>query len=374
MDNQQKNTVNTEGSGAQAPAYKIKTNYFGNKPAKQVILDYIRLLFIGLIFGVSYQLFVKPNNFSPAGMNGIAMMFEHLWGFSMGYFAMLVNIPLCIFAWILVDKEFALKTFFFCIVTSVIYLLVGNEVINLSKFVYKAETDTILPALLGGAVSGFGYGLTFKDNASTGGVDIFAKYISKKKPLLNFFWVTLAINAVVCAVSYFVYAYDPATGAYTPDFKPVALCLVYCFTSSYVGNIIIKGMQMGVKFTVITSHADEIQKEIVKELHHGATRMKAVGVYSGEEKDILICVVNKHQVEDFKTILKKYPDTFTTLETVTETVGRFRNKEEIDHINREHKLGINHDDKPYEGNEQYVKDHMNAVYADNERKNKQTNK
>ena len=102
--------------------------------------------------------------------------------------------------------------------------------------------------------------------------------------------------------------------------------------------------------------------------------MKAVGVYSGEEKDILICVVNKHQVEDFKTILKKYSDTFTTLETVTETVGRFRNKEEIDHINREHKLGINHDDKPYEGNEQYVKDHMNAVYADNERKNKQTNK
>ncbi|MBS1456420.1 MAG: hypothetical protein HP008_05115, partial [Clostridia bacterium] len=48
MDNQQKNTVNTEGSETQAPAYKIKTNCFGNKPAKQVILDYIRLLFIGL--------------------------------------------------------------------------------------------------------------------------------------------------------------------------------------------------------------------------------------------------------------------------------------------------------------------------------------
>lgn len=356
-----KNTANTQ----------FKPNCFGNKPAKQVVFDYLRLLVIGLIFGLSYQLFVKPNDFSPAGMNGIAMMLEHLFGFSMGYFSIIANVPLCLFAFFFVDKEFALKTFFFCIVTAVIYLLVGNNVIDLTKFVYKTpEQDTILPALLGGAVSGLGYGFTFKDNASTGGIDVLAKYISKKKPLLNFFWVTLGINSAVCFVSYFVYAYHPETGVYAPNFKPVALCLVYCFTSSYVGNIIIKGMQQAVKFTVITSHADAIQKEIVKELHHGATKLKAVGVYSGSDKDVLMCVVGKHQVEDFKNILKKYPDTFTMLETVTETVGRFRNKEEIAQINRYFKLGIVHEEKSYEGNERFLAEHREFLEAEKEKNDK----
>ena len=166
-------------------------------------------------------------------------------------------------------------------------------------------------------------GLAFRRNSSTGGADIIAKYVSKKDPLLNFFWINFAINAVIACVSFFVYAERDASGALQLDFKPVCLCLLYCLLSSIVGNAIIKGSKSAYKFIIITSHADEIDAEILSKLKHGATRIQATGAYSNASRDVIICVVNKRQIVEFRDILKKYPDTFAFVETVNETLGNF---------------------------------------------------
>ena len=99
--------------------------------------------------------------------------------------------------------------------------------------------------------------------------------------------------------------------------------MLYCFLNSLVGNTIIRGSKSALKFLVITSHADEIDKEILENLKHSATRMKATGVYSGMDKDMIVCVINKRQLTEFKDILAKYDDTFAFVETVNETFGKF---------------------------------------------------
>ena len=75
---------------------------------------------------------------------------------------------------------------------------------------------------------------------------------------------------------------------------------------------------------IITSHAEEIDKEIVEKLKHSATKIVGTGVYSNLEKDVIICVINKHQIVEFQNILKKYDDTFAFIETVNETIGNFK--------------------------------------------------
>ena len=150
-----------------------------------------------------------------------------------------------------------------------------------------------------------------------------SKYISKKRPQLNFFWVTFTLNAVVAAASFFVYAQPSAQGM-VYDYKPVCLCIMYCFISSFVGSYIIRGTKSAYKFTIITSHAQEISDEIIKNLRHGATRITGEGAYSANSRDVLICVVNKHQLVDFQKILKKYDDTFSFSEMVNETYGNFK--------------------------------------------------
>ena len=275
-----------------------------------------------VLLAFNYQLFIVENGFAPAGLNGIATMVQYKTGFSIGYMSLIINVPLCVLAYFLVDKSFAKRSLCFCLVYSFVFLYLQK--LGLEAFQYDADGhDTIFPVMLSGVISGFVYGVCFRTNSSTGGTDIISKYISKLKPELNFFWVTFILNAIVAAVSFFVYA-KPVDGNMSYDYKPVCLCVLYCFISSFIGSYIIKGTRTATKFTVITSYPEEITADIIKELRHSATRISAVGTFSNDEKTLLICVINRHQIVDFKNILKRYDNTFSFSETVDDTYGNFK--------------------------------------------------
>ncbi|MBP5230821.1 MAG: YitT family protein [Clostridia bacterium] len=143
-----------------------------------------------------------------------------------------------------------------------------------------------------------------------------------KNPRLNFFWVNFALNAVVATISYFVYA-EEVDGVLYYDLKPVCLCLLYSFVSSFIGSRIMRGTHNAFNVVIITTHTDEIEREIMNNLHHGATHFAAIGSYSHAEKDVIFCVINRSQLVDLKNILKPFPDTFAYVEPVSETVGNF---------------------------------------------------
>ncbi len=287
----------------------------------KTIFEYVVIAVIAVLFAFMYLIFIIPNKFAPAGLNGIATMIQYKLGFSIGYFSLIINVPLCIFAYFCVNKEFALKSLTFCLAYSGAYLLLQR--LDLSAIAYNAGgVDTIFPCLIAGLLSGCVYGFCGRMNASTGGTDIVSKAISQKNPMLNFFWVTFTLNAIVAFISLFVYGTNG--GEFVLDYKPVCLCMLYCFLSSFVGNRMLQGGKVAYKFLIITPHVDELEREILTVLHHSATRINGKGVYTETDKDILICVVNKHQIVDFKNILKKYPNTFTCIEMVNETVGNFK--------------------------------------------------
>ncbi len=291
---------------------------------KPSVLDYIKIVLCATLLALAYVLFVIPNDFAPAGLNGIATMVQYKLHFSIGYFSLIINVPLCILAYFLINKEFAVKSLVFCLTYSLTYLLFQNLEF-LQAFVYDANgVDTIFPCMIAGLTGGLVYGVCFRSNASTGGTDIVAKYINKKKPLLDFFWVTFIINAVVAFASLFVYSETGTNGALEYNYKPICLCILYCFMSSFMGKHILQGYQSAFKFFVVTKYAKEISEEILTVLRHSATKIHGTGIYSEEDKEVLLCVVNKHQIIDFKNILKKYPNTFAFIETVNETVGNFK--------------------------------------------------
>lgn len=295
-----------------------------NKQAiKNAIKDYAIVVFLGIALALDYILFVVKNDFAPAGINGIATMIQYKLNFSIGYMSLIINVPLCVFAFFKINREFAVKTLVFSVVYSFSYLLLQS--FDLSDIQYDAQdVDTIYPCLLAGIISGFTYGVSFRHNSCTGGTDIIAKFVSEKKPEFNFFYVTFVMNVIVAVLSVFVYAKTGEGGKFVLDYKPVCLCLVYCFTSTLVGNAFLKGSKSASKFFIITSHVKEVGAEIIKTLHHSATVIRGEGLYSGSERDVLVCVVNKHQLSDFKKIIKKFDDTFAFVETVDETIGNFK--------------------------------------------------
>lgn len=285
-------------------------------------LPWFVLLLSAVVLAFNYHLFIVPNAFAPAGINGIATMVQYKAGFSIGYMSLLINVPLCILSWFLTDRRFSLRTLFFCLVYSVTYLLLQKA--DLDRFRYNADgVDTIFPCLIAGILSGAIYGICFRLNGSTGGTDLISRYISKRDPRLNFFWVTFTLNAVVAAASFFVYA-ESGNGETVYHYKPVCLCLVYCFISSYTGSAIISGTRQAYHVTIITEHPSEIEEAIIKRLKHTATLVHAEGAYSRREKALLSCIINRNQLIELKEILAGYDDTFSYIETVNETAGNFK--------------------------------------------------
>lgn len=281
------------------------------------IWSYSKIILSAILLAFVYYIFIITNNFAPAGLNGIATMIQYKTGFSISYMSLLINIPLSVLAYFLVQKTFAVKTLLFSCVYSFSFLLLQNS--NLSFIQYNAlGHDTIYPVILSGVCSGVVYGICFRNNASTGGTDIVSRYINKIRPDTNFFAVTFTLNGFVAVSSIFVYSEDVL------NYKPVALCIIYCFISTFVGNLLLKSTKTAYKFTVITSHKEEFVADIMKHLHHGCTEIEATGTYTNSKKTVLICIINKHQLNDFQKIISKYDDTFSYFELVNETYGNFK--------------------------------------------------
>ena len=278
---------------------------------------FLNVILAALILALNYYIFIVDNQFAPAGLNGIATMVQYKTGFSISFMSLIINIPLCIMAFCLGDREFAVKTLVFSVTYSIAFLLLQKS--GMDHIRYNAQGhDTVFPVVISGVISGLVYSICLKSNASTGGTDIISRHITRIKPSVNFFIVIFILNAVVAFISLFVYS----ESGYL-DYKPVALCITYCFISNFMGNYIIKGTKNAYKFTIITTHADEISAEISVKLKHSATKIDAIGTYTNTEKSMLICVINKHQLVDLKNILKNYDDTFSFSELVTETYGNF---------------------------------------------------
>ncbi|WP_295579858.1 YitT family protein [uncultured Oscillibacter sp.] len=275
--------------------------------------SYALVTAMAVVMAVSYELFVFPNAFAPAGINGLATMLQYLFHISIGYLSLLVNLPLILLAWRKLNPDFARKSLLFVLVFSGATLAFNR--MDWSALAYHGGSSAILGPVAAGVVSGAVYGSVLRQNGSTGGTDIVAAWVRKKRPEASLVWVIFALNAGVAGLSFFVYG---------RQFEPVILCLIYCYLSSRISDGILKGGKTALKFEVVTRDAEALAQRLLQELHHGVTVLPAEGMYSETPRALLVCVVNRHQIVRFQEILAEFPGAFACVSTVSETMGNFK--------------------------------------------------
>ena len=278
-----------------------------------VFVQYLAVAALAVLMGLNYALFVFPNAFAPAGINGLATIVQYLFHLNIGYFSLIINIPLILLAWRTLNAAFAKRSLLFVLVFSATTLLL--EQADLSRIAYHTGASDILGPAAAGVVSGAIYGLVLRLGGSTGGTDIIAAWVHKLRPEAGLVWVIFGLNASVAVLSFFVYG---------RQFEPVILCLLYCYLSSRISDGILKGVKSALKVEVITQHADALSAQLIQELRHSVTVLPAQGMFSRTPKQLLICVVNRHQIVQFQNILQEFPDTFAYVSTVSETLGNFK--------------------------------------------------
>ena len=279
-------------------------------------LTYLVICGIALLEAVNYQLFVFPNQFAPSGLNGICTMIQYLTGISVGYLSLLINIPLALWVYKSVSKPLAVRSMVYVVFFSVGLLVL--ERVDLSAFAYSTDNGTskILGPLVAGIIMGFGYSILVRSSAYSGGTDFISALIHNRYPDKSFFGMSFTINACIAIASFFVYDYK---------MEPVILCILYSFTSTTVGDRLMKSGRSAVRFEIVTDQPQALANEIIGRFHHSATLIPAKGMYSGRETNVLVCVVNKTQAAALAAIIKQFPHSFAVMSQVGQVVGNFKN-------------------------------------------------
>lgn len=288
-------------------------------PAVKKAWTYFVIVFLALGAAFNYEIFVFPNQFAPSGLNGICTMIQYATGISVGYLSLLINVPLALWCYYEVSKPMATRSMVYVIIFSVGILLLDKVDLTFLHYATENGTSKILGPLVAGVIQGYIYSILMRASAYTGGTDFISAIVHKRNPNKSVLGFSFTINVFIAISSYFVYGYQ---------MEPVILCILYSFMSSTIGERLQKSGKEAICFEIITDFPLEITGDIIARTGHSTTMIPAIGMYSGKETNMLICVVNKSQAAAVTEICRGYPNTFTIMDPVGQVVGNFKNMSE----------------------------------------------
>ncbi|MFD4929404.1 YitT family protein [Peribacillus butanolivorans] len=258
---------------------------------------------------IAMNFFLIPANVYASGFTGVAQLLSRMIGsfapfnISTGILLLLLNIPVTIIAWRKVGKSFTFYSFL-----SVILMSLFMEIIPITRW----SPDILLNAVFGGVIAAVGVGITLKFGSSTGGMDIIAMLLSRKKdkPVGTYLFL---LNGVIIITAGAVYG--PEKALYT---------LVTLYTSTRVVDAIHTRHE---KLTamIITKKSEELKQAIHAKLVRGITRVPAKGAFTNESKEMLLIVITRYELYDLERIIKEVdPHAFTNIIETSGIVGTFR--------------------------------------------------
>ena len=272
---------------------------------------YFSISVIAALSALNYAIFIFPNSFAPAGIDGICTMIQDLTGINIGYLSLLANIPLVILAFFCLNRGFAVKSTLYVAVFSITSILIKNMVS--SDFGYHTDTGSsvVLAPIAAGVIRGLLYALTLCLNSSSGGTDIIAAVVKKKKPYLDLMNVIFLINLLISCTSFFVYGMR---------MEPVICSILYSFITSSISNSIRSRKHHAIKYEIITSESEELCKEITKKLKQTATVVDAKGAYSGTDQKMVVCVTDRRNAPYLEEIILTVPTSVVVKSVVDDNV------------------------------------------------------
>lgn len=277
---------------------------------KRAITGFFMTLLAAVVSSLALHVFVYPSHFVPLGLEAIVTMLQQLTGLNAGWFNLILNLPLVIYALFRLDKKYVIFSLIFTIVSSVLIILWAA--VDFPQYV--AENERLLASIFAGIMLGLRTGIMLRIGSSTGGADIIAAMIQKKMQHVNVERIISVICLIIIGVSYFVYW----------DFNSVLLAVVQMFICERAINMLMRDTRHAIEVKIITRQPDAIREDIIKNLRHGATLVDSKGMFTGEDNSIIISVLNVGQLSELFNLLKKYPDTFVYYSEVSGVRGNFR--------------------------------------------------
>ena len=270
-----------------------------------LVLDVLTTVVGCAAFGLGFSLFLEPNNLNSGGISGLAMVIQHILGFgSVGTIVAIINLPLFALAGMKVGKKFFWGSLLGMILLSVF--------IDLFAMLPKPETESLVGALYGGVICGFGGGLVFSSGFSTGGSDIVVRLVKKKWQYIPLGIITTCFDLCVAILTAIVFN----------NINQALYCGVAIFVTGRVVDAVVYSFDYSKVALIITQKHEEVAQRLGKELHRGATFLDGQGSYSHKDTKVVLTAVKRQQIADMKKIVVEIdPDAFIIVQEAHQVLG-----------------------------------------------------
>lgn len=229
-----------------------------------------------------------PNSIVSGGIVGISMIINHFTQWPVGVMTIIMNIPLFAVAWRYFGLDF--------LIGSLVGMALSSAFVDLFALTGISLTnDPMLASIIGGVIKGFGLGIVYIVGATTGGVDIVAKFLRRQNPHINFGTLILIIDAVIVA------AYAVILNKY----ESAMYSVVAMFVVSKVIDLVLYGIDNSCICYIISEKSQELIDDIISgHMHRGVTILNGEGAYSHQQKQVIMCVIKRTQIAELRKLIR----------------------------------------------------------------------
>ena len=270
---------------------------------REKIWDFLMITLGTAIVAVSVFFFMMPSKVTVGSVAALAMVISNFIPVSVSMITLLINIALLILGFIFIGKEFGAKTVYTATLMPIMLGVLEMVFPNNQSFTNDQTLDVVCYCVL----VAVGQAMLFVRNASSGGLDIVAKFMNK--------YMHMEVGRSVALVGMAV----ALSSAFVYDAKTVALSVVSTYFNGLVVDHFIFGSTIKKRVCIISKKDQEVLDFILHELHSGATKYHAYGAYSDMQQIEINTIVDKNEYQKLMTYLTQVdPDAFVTVYAVNE--------------------------------------------------------
>ncbi|MCH5586493.1 YitT family protein [Shimazuella sp. AN120528] len=286
-----------------------KTNH--KKLTTMKLLKRGTMILLGAVLvAIGLEIFLVPNQVIDGGIVGISIMLSHLSGWSLGLFLFVLNLPFFFLGYKQIGKTFAISTLF-----GVAVMSLGTAYLHPVPPLTK---DPLLAAVFGGIILGIGVGLVIRYGGSLDGTEILAILFNKKIPF-SVGQTVMFFNLFILGSAGFVFGWDRAMYS-----------LIAYFIAFKVIDITIEGFEETKSVWIISEKSKDLGDAILNRLGRGVTYMRGEGAYTGEDKQVIFCVITRLEEAKMKAIVEDIdPQAFLAIGNIHEVRGESFKKRDI---------------------------------------------
>lgn len=266
------------------------------------------LLFLtigAIITAFALESFLVPNNIIDGGVIGISMIVSHITKLNLGLLILIINTPFIIMAFKKMGAKFVVQTVYANIILAVFLNLFHH---------YKVTGDLLLSTVFGGIILGFGVGVILKHEGSLDGTEMLSLVVARR--------FGCSVGEFIMGINVFIYL---AAGKVF-SWESAMYSIMTYFIASKVIDMVMEGLNSSKSVRIISDEATAIGQVLIEKLDISVTYLQGIGGYTGQDKDLIYCVISRLELPKMLDIIKEIDsNAFVSVVDVHEVYGgRFK--------------------------------------------------